>query len=100
MALNRVWGIACNRSFLRNQLVSFGLIFACGGLAFLSMMLGVRRSGVTIAAGALQKQGLIRYVRGSVTVLSRLSLEAASCECYAGSRDTYSKVLSPRSSRE
>jgi membrane protein len=39
VALNRVWGIHKNRSFVRNQLVSFGLIFACGGLAFLSMML-------------------------------------------------------------
>jgi membrane protein len=39
VALNRVWGIAKNRSFFRNQLISLGLIFACGGLALASMML-------------------------------------------------------------
>src|SRR5580704_12593001 len=39
VALNRVWGITKNRSFFRNQLVSLGLIFACGGLALTSMML-------------------------------------------------------------
>lgn len=39
VALNRVWGIATNRSFFRNQMVSFGLIFICGGLALVSMMI-------------------------------------------------------------
>ena len=66
----------------------------------LAMMLGVRRSGVTVAAGALQKQGLIRYARGQVSVLSRPGLEAASCACYEGARELYSRVLKPRSSRE
>jgi CRP-like cAMP-binding protein len=46
-------------------------------------MLGVRREGVTEAAGKLQKQGVIRYSRGQITVLDRARLEQLSCECYA-----------------
>jgi CRP-like cAMP-binding protein len=46
-------------------------------------MLGVRREGVTTAAGKLQKLGIIRYVRGHITVLDRPKLEKLSCECYA-----------------
>ncbi len=48
----------------------------------LADMLGVQRSAVTIAAGRLQRQGLIRYSRGRIDVISRAGLEAASCECY------------------
>ncbi len=46
-------------------------------------MLGVRREGVTEAAGKLQKLGVIDYCRGHITVLDRQKLEALSCECYA-----------------
>jgi CRP-like cAMP-binding protein len=46
-------------------------------------MLGVRREGVTAAAGKLQKLGVIRYVRGQITVIDRPKLEKLSCECYA-----------------
>ena len=46
-------------------------------------MLGVRREGVTEAAGKLQKLGVITYVRGKITVLDRPKLEKLSCECYA-----------------
>ena len=49
---------------------------------FLAEMLGVHRPAVTIAAGALQKAGVIRYSRGKVTVLDREALEDAACECY------------------
>lgn len=56
---------------------------------FLAYMLGVRRVGVTTAAGILQKDGLIAYRRGEVTVLDRSGLEAAACGCYAADRHTY-----------
>ncbi len=49
---------------------------------FLSNMLGTRRSSVTVAAGLLQKAGLISYTRGSVKVLDRQKLEGAACDCY------------------
>lgn len=49
----------------------------------IASMLGVRREGVTTAAGKLQAQGVIKYVRGSITVLDRTKLEARCCECYA-----------------
>ena len=46
-------------------------------------MLGVRREGVTDAAGKLQKLGVITYSRGMITVLDRPALERLSCECYS-----------------
>lgn len=49
---------------------------------FMSTMLGVRRPGVTLAIGALQRAGLVRHSKGNVQVLDRPGLEAASCECY------------------
>ncbi|MBD2104113.1 Crp/Fnr family transcriptional regulator [Leptolyngbya sp. FACHB-261] len=49
---------------------------------FISHMLGVRRAGVTVAAGDLQRAGLIRYSRGKIAIRDRESLEATACECY------------------
>jgi CRP-like cAMP-binding protein len=60
---------------------------------FLGFMLGVRRVGITAAAGALQKRGLIEYHRGLVTVRNRKGLEAASCSCYADDRRVYTRIM-------
>ncbi|SDI34333.1 cAMP-binding domain of CRP or a regulatory subunit of cAMP-dependent protein kinases [Pseudomonas flavescens] len=56
-------------------------------------MLGVRREGVTEAAGKLQKLGVIEYSRGHITVLDRHRLEALSCECYAVVRKENDRLL-------
>jgi CRP-like cAMP-binding protein len=50
---------------------------------FMAQMLGTRRPSVTVAAGMLQKAGLITYTRGNVTILDRKRLEEAACDCYA-----------------
>ena len=60
---------------------------------FVAHMLGVRRVGVTAAAGALQRQGLIRYHRGQLSVLDRIGLEATACSCYASSERAYAQVM-------
>ena len=59
----------------------------------LASRLGVRRVGITHAAGALQSAGLIAYHRGHIHVLDRVGLEAAACGCYAADRHTYASVL-------
>ncbi len=56
-------------------------------------MLGVRREGVTEAAGHLQAAGLIEYRRGRITVLDRARLEQRTCECYAVVKNEYDRLL-------
>lgn len=67
---------------------------------FMSQMLGVRRSSVTVAAGKLRAAKLIEYARKHVTILDRAGLEAAACECYGVIRSTQDRarganVISP-----
>jgi hypothetical protein len=56
-------------------------------------MLGVRRVGITIAAGDLQRHGLITYHRGEMTVLDRDGLEGAACSCYGAQQRVYAELL-------
>jgi CRP-like cAMP-binding protein len=58
-------------------------------------MLGVRREGVTEAAGKLDKLGVIRYARGHITVLDRSRLESLCCECYAVVKNESDRLLPP-----
>jgi CRP-like cAMP-binding protein len=62
----------------------------------LSVMLAVRRATVTEAAGLLQRQGLIRYRRGIITITNREGLESASCECYTIVRAEFDRLLGVR----
>jgi len=83
---------ACNRLHPIDQSLAKWLLMShdrlSGGVIpltqeFLAHMLGTRRASVTVAAGQLQRKGLISYKRGSVEIKNRRGLEAASCECYA-----------------
>lgn len=60
---------------------------------FLANMLGVRRSGITVAAGALQERKLIHYSRGEIIILDRAGLEAAACECYQAVKRDYEQIF-------
>jgi CRP-like cAMP-binding protein len=61
----------------------------------MAMMLGTRRSSVTMAAGILQKAGLIKYSHGHVHIENRKGLEKAACECYSVIRDEYARLGLP-----
>jgi CRP-like cAMP-binding protein len=93
---------ACNRFHLVNVRLARWLLMTHDRIEgdefrltqeFLSLMLGVRREGVTLAAGILQKQKLISYSRGRIKILDRAGLEAASCKCYAEVKDEYDNFL-------
>jgi len=83
---------ACNRLHSIDQSLAKWLLMSHDRLSggtipltqeFLAHMLGTRRASVTVAAGQLQRKGLIAYKRGAVEIKNRRGLEAASCECYA-----------------
>ncbi len=93
---------ACNASHDLEQRLSRWLLMAhdrCDGASmhltqdFMAMMLGVHRPSITVTAGILQRAGLIRYSGGTITVLDRGSLEAASCECYSAVRRRFEVLL-------
>jgi CRP-like cAMP-binding protein len=59
---------------------------------FLADMLGVRRAGVSLAAGTLQEAGLIRYARGRINIINSEGLESVSCECYKIGREDFAEI--------
>ena len=96
----------CNRHHSLDQQLCRWLLLSLDRLSgnqlnmtqeLIANMLGVRREGVTDAAGKLQKLGVIRYSRGKITVLDRPQLERMSCECYAVVKRETDRLLSPHS---
>ncbi len=59
----------------------------------IAVMLGVRRSTVSVAAGTLQKAGVIRYAHGRITIIDRVGLEDAACECYEAVASEYRRLF-------
>ncbi|MEH2413111.1 Crp/Fnr family transcriptional regulator [Nostoc sp.] len=67
---------------------------------FISQMLGVRRSGVTVAASTLSRAGMIRYQRGHISIVKREDLEASSCECHQVIRSEFARLLGNQPRRD
>ncbi len=93
----------CNRHHTVDQQLSRWLLLNLDRLhtnklemtqELIAHLMGVRREGITCAAGKLQKAGLIEYHRGHITVLDRPGLEACACECYTAVRAEYGRLLS------
>lgn len=92
----------CNRHHAVEQQLSRRLLLCVDRLGSdelrmtqeaIATMLGVRREGVTEAAGRLQEAGLIRYSRGRIVLLDRQGLEQRSCECYEVVKEEYDRLL-------
>jgi CRP-like cAMP-binding protein len=92
----------CNRHHSLDQQFCRWLLLSLDRLAsnelvmtqeLIANMLGVRREGVTEAAGNVQRAGLIHYSRGRITVLDRPGLEARACECYAVVKKEFDRLL-------
>ncbi|KST62380.1 Crp/Fnr family transcriptional regulator [Mastigocoleus testarum] len=93
---------ACNRQHTIEERLCRWLLSVCDCIGkdnfpltqeFISQMLGIRRSSVTVAAGTLQKAGLIRYNRGNINIINVKDLEAAACECYCVVKQEYDRLL-------
>jgi CRP-like cAMP-binding protein len=97
-----LYGAACNRMHNMEKRCARWLLMTHDRAAsdtfpltqqFLSHMLGVRRATVNAATGTLKKAGLIRYVRGKITVTDRAGLESATCGCYRAIIAVYDSLL-------
>ncbi len=95
-------GSACNRLHHMDQRLARWLLLTHDRVGrdqflltqeFIAQMLGVRRATVTEAAGRLQRDGLITYRRGILTIADRKGLEAASCECYRIISDEHTRLI-------
>lgn len=99
---------ACNRLHTLSERLARWLLMSldrceCEELPFtqefLSLMLGVRRAGVTEAAIILQAEGLIHYSRGRIMIIDRPGLETHSCECYPVIREEFDRLVGPGAAR-
>lgn len=99
---------ACNRHHSLNKQLCRWLLLSVDRLdsneltvtqETIANMLGVRREGITEAAGKLQDEGLIHHSRGHITVLNRVGLEAKACECYGIVKKEFDRLL-PRETRQ
>ncbi|MEH1873261.1 Crp/Fnr family transcriptional regulator [Nostoc sp.] len=95
-------GSACNRLHTLEERLARWLLTVSDRLEsedflltqeFISQMLGVRRSGVTVAASTLSRAGMISYQRGHISILNREDLEATSCECYQLIQKEFARLL-------
>jgi CRP-like cAMP-binding protein len=93
---------ACNRLHKLEERFCKWLLMSSDGVGsdevdlthdYLAIMMGVRRAGVTEAAGKAQAAGLISYRRGHITIKDRKGLEACACECYRRARDEYERLF-------
>ncbi|MEA5504356.1 Crp/Fnr family transcriptional regulator [Halotia wernerae UHCC 0503] len=95
-------GAACNRLHTLEERLARWLLTVTDRLEsenfpltqeFIAQMLGVRRSGVTVAASTLSRAGMIRYNRGHISILNREALEATSCECYRVIQNEFARLV-------
>ncbi|WP_375470534.1 Crp/Fnr family transcriptional regulator [uncultured Nostoc sp.] len=95
-------GLACNRLHTIEERLARWLLTVTDRLEskdflltqeFIAQMLGVRRSGVTVAASTLSQAGIISYNRGRIKILNRGILEETSCECYQVIKDEFARLL-------
>jgi CRP-like cAMP-binding protein len=93
---------ACNRLHKLDERFCKWLLMSSDGVGsdevalthdYLAIMMGVRRAGVTEAAGKAQAMGLIRYRRGHIRIIDREGLEACACECYRRAKDEYERLF-------
>ncbi|MEH2284519.1 MAG: Crp/Fnr family transcriptional regulator [Nostoc sp.] len=102
-------GCACNRLHTLEERLARWLLTVSDRLKsedfpltqeFIAQMLGVRRSGVTVAASTLSRAGMIRYQRGQISILNRENLEATSCECYRVIQGEFARLLGNQPRRD